>query len=560
MIERDVPTPMRDGTVLKVDVYRPDTAARVPVIVCRTPYNRSHPLIPPAAIDPVRALDAGFAVVCQDTRGRFASEGRFYPFVDEAHDGYDTIEWAAAQPWSTGAVGLAGRSYAGAAQWLAAAEQPPHLKAMFPVAIGADFYDGWIYQGGAFQLGFNLFWALLIEAPKEAARATAHCRHLPLSTLPALKGLGEGRAAFYFDWIEHSTNDSFWQRLAISRLYDRVRVPGCNVGGWYDVFLRGTIQNFVGMQREGGSDIARAGQKLLLGPWGHGSTYGPYPDQSFPIFAPNDALDVADVQLRFFARFLKDEDNGIDAEPPVRLFVMGENRWRDENEWPLARTRYTPWYLHGPTGAGAGRSLSPEPPGEEPPDGYLYDPRDPAPTVGGPTSLPALLFGTNSGPLDQRKVEERPDVLVYSSAPLEQPLETTGPLLVRLFAATSASDTDFVAKLMDVDREGMSRILAEGILRARYREGFEQPRLVEPGTVQLYEIDLVATAHVFGPGHRVRVAITSSSFPRFDRNTNTGRALGLDGPDDLTPARQTIFHDRDRASHILLPVIPRAGG
>jgi putative CocE/NonD family hydrolase len=556
VIERDVPTPMRDGTVLRADVYRPDTDTRVPVIVIRIPYNRSHPLVPSSAIDPTRAVEAGFAVVCQDSRGRFASEGRFYPFVDEARDAYDTVEWAAAQPWSTGAVGMAGRSYSGAAQWLAAAEQPPHLKAIFPVAIGSDFYDGWIYQGGAFQLGFNLFWALLIEAPKEAPRATAHCRHLPLSTLPILRELG-ARASFYFDWIQHPTKDAFWQRLAINRHYGRVLVPGYNVGGWYDVFLRGTLENFARMRQEGGSEAARGGQKLLVGPWGHGSTYGPYPDHSFPIFAPDDALDLAEVQLRFFSRFLKDERNGIDEEPPVRIFVMGENRWRDENEWPLSRTRYTPWYLHGPAGSGAGRSLSPDIPGEEAPEGYVYDPNDPAPTVGGPTSLPALLFGTNSGPQDQRQVEERPDVLVYTSAPMNLPLETTGPLRVRLFAATSASDTDFVAKLMDVDPDGVSRILAEGILRARYREGFERPRPVEPGAVGVYEINLVATAHLFGAGHRVRVAITSSSFPRFDRNTNTGRPLGVDGPADLRPARQTIFHDCDRPSHILLPVIPR---
>ena len=547
---------MRDGTVLMADVYRPDADAPVPVIVCRTPYDRSNAMIPPAAVDPARAVEAGFALVCQDIRGRFASQGRFNPFLDEARDGFDTVEWAASQPWSTGAVGLAGRSYAGAAQWLAAAEQPPHLKAMFPVAIGSDFYDGWIYQGGAFQLGFNLFWALLIGAPKEAPRATTHCRHLPLATLPVLKDLGE-RASFYFDWLEHSTNDAFWQPLAIRRSYGRVQVPGYNVGGWYDVFLRGTLHNFAGMRQEGGSDAARRAQKLLVGPWGHGSTYGPYPDQSYPIFAPDDALDVTDLQLRFFARFLRDDRNGIDDEPPVRLFIMGENRWRDENEWPLARTRYTPWYLHGAAGGDAGRLLSPEPPGDEVPDHYDYDPNDPAPTVGGPTSLPALLFGTNSGPQDQRRVEQRPDVLVFSSAVLERPLETTGPLRLRLFAATSASDTDFVAKLMDVDPSGASRILAEGILRARYRDGFERPQPVEPGAVHAYDIDLVATAHVFAPGHRLRVAITSSSFPRFDRNPNTGRPLGVDGPADLRPARQTIFHDRDRPSHILLPVIPR---
>jgi hypothetical protein len=371
-----------------------------------------------------------------------------------------------------------------------------------------------------------------------------------------LQGLGE-RASFYFDWIDHPTDDAFWQRFAISRHYGRVLVPAYNVTGWYDVFLRGTLENFTRMRREGGSEEARRGQKLLVGPWGHGSTYGPYPDHSFPAFGPPDGFDLAEVQVRFFARYLRGEGNAIDEGPPVRIFVMGENRWRDEEDWPLRRARATPWYLHGPGRDGEARSLSAVPPGDEAPDDYLYDPADPAPTVGGSTSLPALLFGNSSGPHDQRRVEQRPDVLTYTSAPLERPLEATGPLEVRLFAATDAPDTDFVAKLMDVSPDGESRILAEGILRARFRDGFDRPRPVEPGAVQAYRIDLVATAYVFAAGHRVRVAVTSSSFPRFDRNPNTGHALGVDGPDDLRPARQTVFHDRERPSHILLPVVPR---
>jgi putative CocE/NonD family hydrolase len=242
----------------------------------------------------------------------------------------------------------------------------------------------------------------------------------------------------------------------------------------------------------------------------------------------------------------------------VRIFVMGENRWRDEHEWPLTRTRYTRWFFHSEGDAGhAGGGLSPTGPGDEPPDRFLYDPRDPAPTVGGPTSLPALFLGTNSGPRDQRRVEERPDVLVYSSTPLEQPIEVTGPLTVTLYAATSAVDTDFVAKLMDVAPDGFSRILAEGILRARFRDGYASPRLVEPGEVYVFTIDLVATSNLFLAGHRLRVVLTSSSFPRFDRNPNTGHPLGVDGPADLRTAQQTIYHDSLRPSHILLPLIPR---
>jgi putative CocE/NonD family hydrolase len=554
LIERNVRVPMRDGTVLWADVYRPDTDAPVPVVVSRLPYDRSHPLVPLSALDPTRAVEAGFAMVGQDTRGRYQSEGQFYPFAYEGTDGYDTIEWAAAQPWSNGAVGMAGRSYAGATQWLAAAEQPPHLKAIFPAVIGSEFYDSWIYQGGAFQLGFNLFWALLIAAPNEATRATAYYGHLPLSTLPLLRD--NDAAGFYFDWITHATNDAYWQALETNRGYDRIQVPAFNVGGWYDVFLQGTLENFARMRQEGGSEVARAGQRLLVGPWAHGSTYGPYPDHGFDVFP--DGIDLVDLQLRFFTRYLKGETNGIDQEPLVRIFIMGENHWRDEDEWPLARTRYTRWFMHSDGAADtSGGTLSPSAPGEEPADGYLYDPHNPAPTVGGPTSLPARLMGTNAGPRDQRRVEERPDVLVYTSAPLEQPVEVTGPLTVTLYAATSAPDTDFVVKLTDVYPDGISLILAEGIVRARYREGCDRARPVEPERMYAYTINLVATSNLFQAGHRIRVAITSSSFPRFDRNPNTGHPLGVDGPAELRPARQTVFHDRERPSHILLPIIPR---
>jgi hypothetical protein len=547
IVEREVAVPMRDGVVLRADVYRPQTGERVPAIVNRTPYDRTSPLIPPAALDPERAVEAGFALVCQDVRGQHGSEGEFYTFGAEGPDGYDTVEWAAAQPWCSGEVGMAGRSYAAAAQWLAAIEAPPHLRAIAPVVIGGDYYDGWIYQGGAFQLGFNLFWTRLITEPRSATRLAELeplWQHLPLSTVP----VAEPAARYYRDWLAHPTDDAYWQALAIDRRYADVLVPALNVGGWYDVFLGGTLENYSRMRQEGGSDAARSGQRLLVGPWAHGTTYGPYPDHSFPRFGGGDRIDLDERQLRWFAHHLRGEPAA--DEPPVRIFVMGENRWRDEDGWPLARAREVPWYLRA---AGA---LSQQPPGEEEPDVYVYDSSDPAPTVGGPTSLPAPMLKTNSGPLDQRRVERRPDVLVYTSEPLTEAIEVTGPLTVVLYAATSARDTDFVAKLTDVEPDGSSVILAEGVLRTRFREGAEREVLVEPGRPYRYAIDLVATCNVFLPGHRLRVVVTSSSFPRFDRNPNTGHAFGTDGHGDLRAARQTIFHDRERPSRILLPVVP----
>lgn len=538
---------MRDGVVLRADVYRPDTDSPVPAIVARTPYDRSFPLIPPAALDPEVAAEAGFALVCQDVRGQYGSEGEFYTFTTEGPDSFDTVEWAAAQPWCNGAVAMTGRSYGGAVQWLGAVERPPHLRALFPVVTGSDYYHGWIYQGGAFQLGFNLFWTRLMNDPKGATKLRALFEHLPLKTVPVAPEREAAR--YYFDWLEHPTNDAYWQALAINRRYERIEVPAFVVGGWFDIFLGGTLENFAGLRAHGGSASAREGTRLLVGPWAHGSTYGPYPDHGFDQFAPQDRVDLAEYQVRFFRRHLLGEDG--DDEAPVRLFVMGENRWRDEEEWPLRRAQPTAWFLR------AAGLLSPEAPGDEPPDEFVYDPSDPAPTIGGPTSLPARLMRTNAGPLDQRRVEERADVLVYTSPPLDRPLEATGPLRVVLHAATDAKDADWVAKLSDVDPGGVSRILAEGVLRARFRDGFDSERLVEPGRPFEYDLDLVATCNVFLPGHRIRLAITSSSFPRFDRNAGSGKPLGEDRPADLRIARQTIFHDASRPSRVLLPVVPR---
>jgi putative CocE/NonD family hydrolase len=576
LVERNVAVPMRDGVILRANVYRPDTSEPVPVVLSRLPYNKDLPGWQ-VMTDAVRLAEAGFAIVNQDTRGRFESDGEFYPFVNEGRDGYDTVEWAAAQPWSSGAVGMTGGSYFGATQWLAALERPPHLRALFPTITTSEYYESWTYQGGAFQLGFTLLWTLTSLAAENARRLGAttddgmrgmvrllaaadhldeHYRYLPLAELPILK---ESKAAqFYFDWIAHANDDEYWQTIAINRRYGQVQVPAHNVGGWYDLFLHGTIENYVRMRREGGSPVAREGQRLLIGPWGHGAPTGAFPEHSFGIFASQDAADLNALQIRFFDHHLRGPNAELPAQPPVRIFVMGENRWRDEADWPLARARATPWYLRSQGNAGStGGTLSLEPPSNEPVDVYLYDPRDPAPTVGGPTFLPGLFIGANAGPRDQRAAEARPDILTYTSAPLERPLEVTGPLSVTLYAATSASDTDFVARLIDVFPDGAARLLAEGIIRARFREGYSQPSPIEPNRVYAYAINLVATSNLFQAGHRIRVDVTSSSFPRFDRNPNTGHPLGVDGPDDLRPALQTIFRDGERASHVVLPVVER---
>lgn len=555
LTEPDLAVPMRDGTVLRADVYRPEGDAPVPAVLSRTPYDRTFGLTPPAALDPELAVAAGLAMVCQDVRGQYGSEGDFYPFRAEGTDGYDSVEWVAAQPWSSGDVGMAGRSYTGATQWLAAAERPPHLRAIAPMVVGSSFFDGWVYQGGAFQLGFNLFWVHLMTSGKKRAKLDEQYRHLPLASAPLVEESPAG--GFYRDWLAHPILDEYWEAFSIDNRLAGIEVPAQIVGGWYDLFLKGTLENYMRLRREGGSDLARTQTTLLVGPWAHGSTYGAYPDHGFEAFGAEARIDLAELQLEFFARHLLGEPSAAQVDrPPVRIFVMGENRWRDEDDWPLARAREENWYLHshGDGDEWAG-TLSPVPPADESGDTYRFDPGDPTPTIGGPTSLPGRFMRTNAGPLDQRPAEGRPDTLVYSSAALDGPLEVTGPLSVVLHAATSAHDADFVARLSDVDLDGFSRILAEGVLRARFRDGFHHQVEVEPGRPYEYVIDLVATSNVFLEGHRIRLTVTSSSFPRFDRNAGTGGAPCEVRPEDLMPARQTIFHDADRASHVLLPVV-----
>jgi putative CocE/NonD family hydrolase len=562
IVERDVVVPMRDGVLLRADVYRPEGNARVPAVLGRTPYDRTFGPTLPAILDPERAVEAGIALVCMDVRGQHGSDGEFHPFRAERADGYDSVEWVAAQEWCSGAVGMVGRSYTAATQWLAAAAQPPHLRALAPIAIGSNYFDGWVYQGGAFQLGFNLFWVQIMAGRGKRARVEEQYRHLPLPDAPLARDSPGG--GFYREWLEHPVLDDYWRTLSIDGSYGGVRVPVLNIGGWYDIFLGGTLENFTRMRSEGGSDLARRHTRLLVGPWAHGSTYGAYPDHSFEAFSSRDGIDMLAVQLEFLSEQLFASEPAHElarkpAEPaaPVRIFVMGANRWREEPDWPLARAVQERWFLRSDGDAAtAGGLLSRAAPAEEPPDTFTFDPRDPAPTIGGPTSLPGKFMRTNAGPLDQRPLEGRGDVLAYTSEPLPDDLEVTGPLSVTLHAATSACDADWVAKLCDVQPDGCSRILAEGVLRASFREGLERKCPVEPGRPYEYTIDLMATSNVFLRGHRIRLLLTSSSFPRFDRNAGTGAPPGAVREDDLRPAEQTVFHDPQRASSLLLPVIP----
>lgn len=577
LIEKNLMVPMRDGVEMATDVYRPETEGPVPTLVQRLPYNKEIVLLVNYAIDVSRAVQAGYAVVTQDTRGRFASGGEFNPFFDDAEDGADTIAWAAAQPWSTGKVGMVGGSYFGATQWLAATQTPEALEAMAPYVTVDDYHEGWAYQGGAFELGFNLSWTLLFLALGElqrrlgAGKATMEDLgamiqaidnndelywNLPLKDMPPLKGT----APYYFDWLDHPDYDDYWSTIAPKEHFEKITVPALNIGGWYDLFLGGTLANYRGMKEKGGSDKARANQRLIIGPWAHGVAGGAFSERQYGLMAGTDAFDLTGAQLRWFDRWLKDEDNGVENDKPVQIFVMGANAWREEDDWPLPDTKFTPYYLHsgGRANSASGNgTLTTEKPGEEPEDVYLYDPRNPVPTVGGPTFLPGLFVGVNAGPRDQREVEAREDVLCYTTPPLARPTEVTGPIELVLYASSSALDTDFTGKLVDVSPDGRAEILTEGILRARYRDSLSEPSHLEPGRVYELRLDLWATANEFGEGHRIRLEVSSSNFPRFDRNTNTGGNIAEEGEEDLVQAVNRVYHDGERPSHLVLPLIER---
>lgn len=566
LVDHDTPIEMRDGTVLRADVHRRAAGGPFPVLLIRNPYGeqmiRTAPVIP--------AIEAGFAVVVQHCRGTGTSDGEFVPFESEAADGVDTIAWCAQQPWSSGAVGMYGPSYLGMVQLAAATAAPPALRGLVPIVTPADYHWCLAYRQGAFQLGQALGWYTLKSVQTLAYRAAAG--EDISAEMPAVLELMANPAAGYLqlpareapavsrvlpswqEWLDHEERDAFWTGVSYQDQRHRITTPALHVGGWFDLFLGGTLDNFVTLSQRAATEYARRNQRLVIGPWTHADGSGVVGELHCGGLASAQAVQLEGLQLDFLSRVLSSghEDAG---GPRVRLFVMGDNVWRDEDEWPLARTVWTRWYL------GAGGTLAPSVPGsDEAPSHYSYDPSDPVPTVGGPTLMNGGPDGGVSwmpGPRDQRGIEARPDVLTFTGAPLTEDLEVTGPVRVTLHAATSAADTDFTAKLVDVWPDGRALSVVDGIVRARYRDGSGQANPITPGQTYEYAIDLIATSQVFKAGHRLRVDISSSNFPCFDRNPGNGAPAGTATEQDFVVADQTVFHDDARPSYITLPVIPR---
>ena len=535
---------MRDGIELSADVYRPDAPGRFPVILSRTPYTKTSG----SSLKIARYfVSNGYVFVTMDVRGRGDSDGKFAPYVNDGQDGYDAIEWAAAQDWSTGKVGTIGGSYNGAIQWLTAVQQPPHLAAMIPMVSPSDPFVEWpTGQPLPASISWYHFTAGHVLQNMEAVDWNKLYWHLPFITMDDAMGRPN---RLWDEEVEHSKLDSWWDSQRYQNKFERVRVPVLGISGWYDDEQVGTPLNFIGMTTRGDESVRRS-QNLLMGPWPHAVNSGT--KIGSVAFGPTAVIDMNAVWLRWFDYWLKGVDNGVMKEPPVRIFVMGENVWRNENEWPMARTRWTKYYLHSNgranTLSGDG-TLSSAEPANEPSDSYSYDPAKPVPFITDPS------FAQIGGPDDYRKVEEREDVLVYTTEPLSEDTEVCGPIRVKLHAVSSAPDTDFMAKLIDVWPNGFAQRLTDGMVRARFRDGMDKPSLLEPGRVYAYDLDLWNTCQLYQKGHRIRIEISSSAFPKYDRNLNTGEALGK--TTKMQVAQQKIYHDREHPSHVVLPIVPR---
>ena len=575
-VEKDIMVPMRDGVGLATDAWIPADGGPGPALLVRLPYGKDmtalygNPLLP----NVFTLVEAGYTVVYQDCRGTHRSGGDFVPMVNEPSDGADTVAWLLEQPWCDGNIGTFGPSYLGFVQW-ASATASDGLKAIAPAVTTTDYYRApWYGEGGALSLHAVQTWTVGMAAVDEQRAVAAgsgdpqalkdltrmlahpdpHLAELPVRIRPLL----EKQWPWWSDLVGHCARDEFWRDLSVADRFQDITVPALNIGGWYDIFINDTARTFTELKRRGGSADARAGQRLIIGPWDHLNTTGVYPDREFGMMANSLFADLTGAHQRFFDRWLRGRADALAGTAPVRIFVMGIDRWRDEPDWPLPDTRHTDYFLHGSgranTADGDGE-LRLEPPADQRADTFLYNPMRPVPTLGGRVMAPSTANA--AGPVDQRPVEARDDVLCYTTPVLERPVEVTGHVSLTLFVSSSARDTDFTGKLVDVFPDGRAIFLTDGILRARYRNSLAEPEFLTPDQVDEVTIDLSVTSNVFLPGHRIRLEVSSSNFPRFDRNTNTGATIAEDGEADVRVAVNRVFHGSGHPSRLRLPVIDR---
>jgi putative CocE/NonD family hydrolase len=559
VIRRNVAVPLRDGVVLRADLWLPTSEGRFPTLVYRTPYNKA----PVFTTYPLfrAAVARGYAVVAQDVRGRYASDGTYGAYQQEGKDGYDTIEWAAGQPWSNGSVGTFGLSYPGAVQWLAAVESPPHLKAMVPAMTFASPTHFW-YTGGVWDNSWiSWIWHNIapdlrkrgnLPGPKTGAEAReawategrALQSSLPLGKMEAFRGLAD----WYYEWMTHPAYDPWWDWAELTNKYDRVNAAVLNLSGWHDEAYgpAGATTNFAGLVRSRGGNSATARTHLVVGPWTHG--IGPI---SRTTSGERDmgaaaALDYDELVLRWMDRWVKGIDNGVDREPPVRVYAMGAGEWRTGNTWPLAGLEQVSLYLGGKSEGGAGGLFNEAPSSPWPSSSFASDP-------GNPVRDP---YAELAGAHDYRSLSERPDVLIFETEPLKSDLEVVGPITAELFITVDQPDTDIWVKLLDVSPDGTAfNLMSPGldVIRASYRDMKPKRDLLEKNKVYQLALPNLLTANRFKAGHRVRIAIMASFMPHMSRNLHTGLLEMVS--DKSVPAKITIWHTPERQSRIVLPVL-----
>jgi putative CocE/NonD family hydrolase len=564
-IEQNIDIPMRDGIVLRGDLWRPDDNLARPVILFRTPYNKSQ--LSTDSLKPQWCVDAGYASIVQDTRGRFASDGEWAAIMweREGADTYDTVEWISKQKWCDGNVGMVGPSYLGIVQWMGAAQAPPHLKAIAPIMTTNNDLEP-LETGGAVRLDHLISWMAFMAADW-VAKAMGKGQQIDPAILGKVMALirNPGLAMDYLPIRENPYFDipgfpvDFGKLIAgeiessASWHYEDISIPTLSVGSWYDVFNRATIQSFLNMQTNGGGgEEIRQSHGLIMGPWAHvGALMQMQGEVNFGVFSSATGAQLPQWILAFFDKHLKGAKTAI---PKVRYFLMGANEWREAEAWPTSQVQEQSWYLHSlgqaNTAMGDGLLSGVEPGKTEPADQYLYDPMNPIRTHGGRVLYLGNLVG---GPLNQQHLEGRTDVLCYTSEPLDSNLDVVGLVSLKLFASSTAKDTDFMAKLTDVYPDGRSILVCDGCLRARYRKGFDSEIFLESEAVEEYLINLGHTAWRFQPTHRLRVHVCSSNFPHLDRNMNTGDPIGTDSQAII--ARQTVFHEKTRPSHLALSIL-----
>ncbi|MCC6427817.1 MAG: CocE/NonD family hydrolase [Phycisphaerales bacterium] len=548
---------MRDGVNLSANIFRPASPGKRPIILSRTPYNKAG--TGKGGVDRRRKfIEAGYIWVDVDVRGRGDSDGQFRPLFNEGDDGYDTIEWCGRQPWSTGKVGMLGGSYGGYVQLAAAVRQPPSLACIAPtVACPDPFVDG-LFMGptglpGPICVSWYHYTAGRLNQSSAGSDWAKIFKHRPLITLDDAMGMD---IPFWNSMIEHAQLSDWWEEARYQNKLDKLTVPCLHISGWYDDEQVSTIINYTQASTKAPPQVAR-NQKLLMGPWPHNA------NASTKIgnldFGKDAVIDMDALLLRWFDRWLKGTQNGIENEKPVRIFLMGANTWRDEETWPILGTRFAKFFIHSAgnanssNGDGMLSTLMPSSPGalsydSSDADRYTYNPADPVPFI------TDASFSQVGGPDDYQQVEKRDDVLVYTTPPLTAQVDICGPIEAKLWATTDAPDTDFTVRLCIVRADGVSQRLCDGIVRARFRDGMDKPRLISPGKPLDYTIDMWSTCQSFMPGERIRIEISSSSFPQWDTNPNTGERLGFE--QSMRSANQVIHHSALHPTHIVLPILP----